>query len=288
MLKINKSKYKVKNSSELEIFLSTGMEVFSSQNVQKQNKKIKNKKSNADATEKIDELLATYEKTVKNNQNSVEIEKKDTKPYLEFVEIRQSIEKKPQTTELGPGKKILDNDLQKKSIEEAKEITFNIKEDKSNTKELTFNVSKKDEEIQKFEEKSDKKKNNKKRFFLFKSKKNKNNQNRESRDSKESELKTQNFQNEKIKSKNKKKLLSKNKKSNKKSNDFDITKTQEDHKNKNGEEIIEKEKTFFDEDIKKVLLITDHLLEKLPEDVINEFIKSKDFELYERVINKIK
>ena len=68
MLKINKSKYKVKNSSELEIFLSTGMEVFSSQNVQKQNKKIKNKKSNADATEKIDELLATYEKTVKNNQ----------------------------------------------------------------------------------------------------------------------------------------------------------------------------------------------------------------------------
>jgi hypothetical protein len=44
----------------------------------------------------------------------------------------------------------------------------------------------------------------------------------------------------------------------------------------------------LDEDIKKVLLITDNLLEKLPEEVINEFIKSKDFELYERVINKIK
>jgi hypothetical protein len=29
-------------------------------------------------------------------------------------------------------------------------------------------------------------------------------------------------------------------------------------------------------------------LEKLPEDVINEFIKSADFELYERVINRIK
>ena len=47
-------------------------------------------------------------------------------------------------------------------------------------------------------------------------------------------------------------------------------------------------KNTLNEDIKKVLLITDNLLEKLPEDVINDFIKSKDFELYERVINKIK
>ena len=48
------------------------------------------------------------------------------------------------------------------------------------------------------------------------------------------------------------------------------------------------EKISFDEDIKKVLLITDNLLEKLPEEVIIEFIKSKNFEFYERVINKIK
>ena len=270
MLKINKSKYKVKNSSELEIFLSTGMEVFSSQNVQKQNtnKKIKNKKSNTG--EKIDELIANYEKTVENNQNFDKQEKKDTKPYLEFIEIRKSIEKKPQTTDLNTGKKIFENEPHKKSIEDTKEITFNIKEDKSNTKELTFNVSKRDDKIQKIEER-DKKKNNKKRFFLFKSKKNKNGETE----------KTQDLRNEKIKSK-------KNKKSNKKINDYEKTKKQKDHKNKNDGEIIEEEKTFFDEDIKKVLLITDNLLEKLPEEIINEFIKSKDFELYERVINKIK
>ncbi|MEE8565099.1 MAG: hypothetical protein V3S79_01800 [Candidatus Thermoplasmatota archaeon] len=270
MLKINKSKYKVKNSSELEIFLSTGMEVFSSQNVQKQNtnKKIKNKKSNTG--EKIDELIANYEKTVENNQNFDKQEKKDTKPYLEFIEIRKSIEKKPQTTDLNTEKKIFENELHKKSIEDTKEITFNIKEDKSNTKELTFNVSKRDDKIQKIEER-DKKKNNKKRFFLFKSKKNKNGETE----------KTQDLRNEKINSK-------KNKKSNKKINDYEKTKKQKDHKNKNDGEIIEEEKTFFDEDIKKVLLITDNLLEKLPEEIINEFIKSKDFELYERVINKIK
>lgn len=268
MLKINKSKYKVKNSSELEIFLSTGMEVFSSQNVQKQNT---NKKSNTG--EKIDELIANYEKTVENNQNSDKKEKKDTKPYLEFIEIRKSIEKKPQTTDLDTEKKIFENEPPKKSIEETKEITFNIRDDKSNTKELTFNVSKSDDKIQKLEER-DKKKNNKKRFFLFKSKKNKNGKNGEPE-------KTLDLQNEKIKSK-------KNKKSNNKINDYEKTKKQKDHKNKNDGEIIEEEKTFFDEDIKKVLLITDNLLEKLPEEVINEFIKSKDFELYERVINKIK
>jgi len=285
MLKINKSKHKVKKSSELEIFLSTGMEIFGSQNIKKQNKKIKNQKSNIDTDEKIDKLLSNYEKTVKNNQNSDKKEKKDTKPYLEFVEIRQSIEKKPQAIESDAEKNLFGNKTTKKSIEEAKEITFNIKEDKSNTKELTFNVSKNDDKIQKLEGTTDKKKNNKKRFFLFKSKKNESNQNR---GGKESEVRNQNLQDEKIKSTSKKKLLLKNQKSIKKSNDYDRTDKQKDHENKNDEEIIEKEKTFFDEDIKKVLLITDHLLEKLPEDVINEFIKSKDFELYERVINKIK
>jgi len=41
-----------------------------------------------------------------------------------------------------------------------------------------------------------------------------------------------------------------------------------------------------DEDIRKVLLMTDELLGKLPEPVIEEFASSKDFELYQKVMHK--
>ena len=44
----------------------------------------------------------------------------------------------------------------------------------------------------------------------------------------------------------------------------------------------------MDENIKKVLLMTDNLLGNLPEEVIDEFVKSKDFALNEKVINKYK
>lgn len=45
---------------------------------------------------------------------------------------------------------------------------------------------------------------------------------------------------------------------------------------------------LLDDDVRKVLIITDGLLEKLPEDVIDDFVKSKDFGLYEKVISKYK
>lgn len=51
---------------------------------------------------------------------------------------------------------------------------------------------------------------------------------------------------------------------------------------------MDKKETFFDEDVKKVLEITDELLGKLPDEVIDEFAQSKDFELYEKVINKLR
>jgi hypothetical protein len=46
--------------------------------------------------------------------------------------------------------------------------------------------------------------------------------------------------------------------------------------------------TELDEEIKKVLIMTDTLLGELPEDIINRFAQSDDFELYERVLNKYK
>jgi hypothetical protein len=53
---------------------------------------------------------------------------------------------------------------------------------------------------------------------------------------------------------------------------------------KHSEETVEE----FDEDLIKVLLMTDELLGKLPEKVIDEFSQSKEFTLYEKVLSKYK
>jgi len=44
----------------------------------------------------------------------------------------------------------------------------------------------------------------------------------------------------------------------------------------------------WDEDLEKIFPIIDSLLDKLPEDVVDKFVKSKDFEIYERVMLKYK
>lgn len=45
---------------------------------------------------------------------------------------------------------------------------------------------------------------------------------------------------------------------------------------------------MIDDDLIKVLTIADNLLEKLPNDAVDKFVQSKDFELYEKVISKYK
>ena len=55
-----------------------------------------------------------------------------------------------------------------------------------------------------------------------------------------------------------------------------------------GKKEAKKEKPLLDDEIRKVLEITDNLLGKLPEEIIDEFVKSKDFELYEKIIRKYK
>jgi predicted MPP superfamily phosphohydrolase len=50
----------------------------------------------------------------------------------------------------------------------------------------------------------------------------------------------------------------------------------------------EKPKAGLDDDTKKVLRKVDDLLEKLPQDVIDEFVKSEEFELYKKIIKKAK
>jgi hypothetical protein len=45
---------------------------------------------------------------------------------------------------------------------------------------------------------------------------------------------------------------------------------------------------LFDDDLIKVLHMTDSLLGELPDDILNDFIESKDYKLYEKVMNKYK
>jgi len=44
----------------------------------------------------------------------------------------------------------------------------------------------------------------------------------------------------------------------------------------------------LDEETKKVLRMADDLLEKLPEEVINSFVSSEDFKVYQKIVNKAK
>ena len=55
-----------------------------------------------------------------------------------------------------------------------------------------------------------------------------------------------------------------------------------------GKREVAEENPILDEDIIQVLRITDNLLEKLPNEVIDEFVQSEDFTLYEKVISKYK
>ena len=48
------------------------------------------------------------------------------------------------------------------------------------------------------------------------------------------------------------------------------------------------EKPFLDDDVEKLLPILDELLEKLPDEVVDEFAQSEDFVLYEKVVSKYK
>jgi len=80
----------------------------------------------------------------------------------------------------------------------------------------------------------------------------------------------------------------------KESSDLLKTKSKEDKEPKEMHHfILGKKETIeinplLDDDVRKVLIITDGLLEKLPDEIIDDFVKSKDFELYEKVINKYK
>jgi hypothetical protein len=57
---------------------------------------------------------------------------------------------------------------------------------------------------------------------------------------------------------------------------------------KTEEKVVQETPEVLDEDVRQALIIIDNLLEKLPEETIEEFVNSKDFAIYEKVVNKYK
>jgi len=68
----------------------------------------------------------------------------------------------------------------------------------------------------------------------------------------------------------------------------DSTNEAEEDLGEEEEEMEEDHLDELDEDIRKVLLMTDYLLGELPEDVLNIFLESEEFKLYEKVLSKYK
>jgi len=65
-----------------------------------------------------------------------------------------------------------------------------------------------------------------------------------------------------------------------------IKRPEENKPTDDGPLIDDNSRPLLDEDVRKLLSITDELLGKLPEDVIEDFASSDDFALYERIMSK--
>jgi hypothetical protein len=302
---LRKNKKKKQDSSELDIFLTVGMEVFSSLNEKK--KKNNNKSNNnekkalnsdkiqAEAEKKIDALIAEYEKETKSKDIKSKPQKETKDANKTIVETREDVKKNPDMPYLKTADKseeVFDTLKSNNSKEELLEIKKpkEITEIKYLKEKETFKQKSTSPKIKnyistmklpriKIRSKGDmkrmkKKKNGKKEEEKMNLKKDI----KEKKSDKENILysiseDTQNYktygfkeeQNDKIK-------------------DKEVGM----HQYIINKEDAKKENPLLDEDIKKVLEITDNLLGKLPEEVIDEFIKSKDYELYEKVIKRYK
>ena len=278
MHSLKKLKRIKKNSTELDLFLTVGMEVFS--NSHNKNKEIKknnkNSKKEVDTdpyTDKIDALIAKYEidkkqdKKISNSKK--EIEREDS---FEKIKEISSIDKK---NNLRNADINIDKINKFESIIENKNENFN-------------NKSKQDEEDKDKKSKKIVRKNNDSVLKIpkirFRRKKIKDEQ-KEIKVAEKKEINSfnknileNNSSNGKPENKNLIEKIDKDKKIKNKQRD-NLSELNQQNKNEN---------LLLDNDIKKVLEITDNLLGQLPEDVIDKFVNSKDFELYERVINKFK
>jgi hypothetical protein len=241
-------------------------------------KSISSKKSTSEV-EKLTEW-ESYDTEIENTKKDIEIkENVRGKKLLKEQEKQQILIEKKKLSELKQQKK---------------EMRIKEKEDKKNKKLVAKKAIKEEKE--------------KEKIARIEEKKKKKNQQSEEKKKKEQEqeLKTanKNLRKNQERQNKEKKLIKLFKKEKRKPVDNRVS-IVSNHKNLEEEKQIneitenigteefkektnETEQTFLDEDIKKLLIITDDLLAKLPEEVIDEFANSEDFKLYSKVFNKYK
>ena len=228
-------------------------------------------------------------------------DKKSQKSLKGLLRVKVRSKNRPVNQKIKETKKTNNFTITKNELEQTK------KEIEQKKKALEEAKIKEKELIQKIEEK--KKEEKHKKFELKKKMKEKIIREKEAgkaRKQKEKELKRheqEKLKQEQIKikekekiekqkeSKRKKKKELKGKKSEKKEVSFFKKEKEEEEKLTDVNELqkeIEERETFLDDDVEKLIPIIDQLLEKLPDDVIEEFAQSKDFTLYEKVVSKYK
>jgi hypothetical protein len=278
MHSLKKLKRVKKNTTELDLFLTVGMEVFS--NSHNKNKEIKNNNKNSKKevdkdpyTEKIDALIAKYEIDKKQDKKSSESKKE--------IERENSFEKIKEISSIDKENNLRNADINIDKINKFESIIENKTENLNNK-------SKQDAEYKDKISKKTFRKNNDSVLKIpkirFRRKKIKDEQ-KEIKVAEKKEINSfnknileNNSSNEKPENKNLIEKIDNVKKIKNKQRD-NVSGFNQQNKNEN---------LLLDNDIKKVLEITDNLLGQLPEDVIDKFVNSKDFELYERIINKFK
>jgi len=289
MHNLKKSKKIVNVNSELDIFLATGMEIFSSLNKKnnKSNHKI-DEKNNFDkfyttAEKKIDSLIAEYEKVKISNGINSSNKSNINKNLENIAESRNHLDKKPDM----PHFEICDNS------EKIYKMTSDPLHDSLSEKPKTDKKIEK-KIINKAVGKKDITKNRSSfklpRFKIRKrSKKNK---------SKDMITPVKNHDSTKISNTT---VIGKTERNSSKVNDSETESIEKNVSNNINKEKVKisdinkcetekkenlSEKLDSDNDLIKILKITDNLLEELPDEVIEKFVNSKDFSLYEKVIRK--
>lgn len=319
LVSMPKLSYNLRRKIELQILFISGMGMIENSNKKNNNLTEKCKKKDhaadtkrftGDTERKIDQLISNIDekpgsdqKNEKCNTNKPdsnddirfhEIYKEDSdinnfdqskKETKELFEIKKTYNNEPNNI----GKVELSSDLEKKVDVKNKFVLPKLrfsKKIKKRTKENVQDIKKQDNtECENNSKKKIKFKINKSRKIINFSK---NKTEKEFKDLKKTGEKQSNFsprqnplENKNIKPKLElKKVTIENKDK--------VQKDTEMKKSPLSNEKIMEENTVLDEDIRKVLTITDELLGNLPENVIDEFVNSEKFTLYEKVINKYK
>jgi hypothetical protein len=246
-------------------------------------KEIEKQRKLAEKLEKKHELELQKEKIMKEKQKLIERKKQEKIKLLEEKKLlkEQKIKnKQKEKEEILKQKRLEAEKIQRKKEELEKQKKLELKKKQNHKEELEKQkLLEKQEKIKQLEEKKQQKELEKQKLLKEIQTKQKE---KTKKPSAKKEIKINLLALKNFKKKNKKK----------KDKTKPEIKTQKPTKTPVSEKTEKlQEKTtidLLDEEVGQALEIIDNLLEKLPDETIDEFVKSDDFEIYEKVVSKYK